>query len=231
MTSLAPRDQAGYTLLELIMAATIIGILALIVSEFYVSRLIDYARNETIIVLQTNTKQALTSLERDTKSAQAVLATNQWPDPNGPSGNQFGWTSTTGSPSVLVLAVPARTTTNALIYTDANTHAALQTDNVIYYVDSAKKTLYRRVIANPVSGNSAKTTCPPAIANASCPPDAKIIEDVANLQVTYFDSNDAATASVGSAYSLNATLTQSRAKYGRTFTNSLTSRASLRNKP
>ncbi|HEX7259749.1 MAG TPA: hypothetical protein VF272_02345, partial [Candidatus Saccharimonadia bacterium] len=131
------------------MATAIIGILATLVSGFYVDRLIDYARNDTLIILQSNTKQALESLGRDIKSARTIQSANQWPDPNGPGGNQYGWSSNTGSPSVLVLAVPAVNSSGGLIYADAS-HSSLQTNDVIYYVDGVKKLLYRRVIANPV---------------------------------------------------------------------------------
>ena len=74
----------GFTLLELLVATTIIGILALVVSGFYVDRMVDSARNTTLLILQSNTKQALESMQRDIKSAQDILVTNQWPDPNGP---------------------------------------------------------------------------------------------------------------------------------------------------
>lgn len=220
-------NQNGYTLLELLVSTAILGILALLVSNFYVDRLIDYARNDTLIILQTNTKQGLTSVERDTKAARSIESANQWPDANGPSGNQYGWASNS---NVLVLAVPAVNSSGDLIYVDS-THNALQTNDVIYYVDSTKKTLYRRVLANPVSGNVAVTTCPPSKATSSCPADGKVIEDVANLALVYYDTSNSVIAIPANGYSLDATLTQSRVKFARTYTNSLTSRASLRNKP
>jgi prepilin-type N-terminal cleavage/methylation domain-containing protein len=233
-------NQRGFTLIELIVATTIIGILAIIVASFYVDRLIDYARSDTLIILQSNTKQALESMQRDVKAAQAIETTNQWPDPHGPSGNQYGWSSSTGSPSTVVLAVPTTDVNGNLQYVDAQ-HNVLQTNDVIYYVDGANKTLYRRVLANPIcqpnqggSGTvncSDNTTCPPSATTSTCPADGKVIEDVANLVATYYDANNASTTNVNNVYSLDLTLTQSREKFGRTYTNSLTSRATLRNKP
>ena len=224
------RNQRGFTLLELIVATTIIGVLAIMVSGFYVDRLVDYARSETLLILQSNTKQALETIQTDLKQTVTVESANHIADVNGPGGNQFGWASTSASPSTLVLSVPSRDASGNLIYVDAQ-HTTLQTDDVIYYIDSAKKTLYRRVLANSASGNAAKTTCPPSKATASCPADGKVIEDVANLVATYYDTNNNATSTLASAYAVNTLLTQSRVKFGRTYTNSLNSRTMLRNKP
>jgi prepilin-type N-terminal cleavage/methylation domain-containing protein len=224
------RSQAGFTLLELIVATTIIGVLALMVSGFYVDRVVDYAQSNTLLILQGNTKQALESMQRDIKSAVAVESANHIADPNGPGGNQFGWASSTGSPSTLVLAVPARDSSGNLLYADTQ-HTTALTDDVIYYISGNDKTMYRRVLANPATGNVAKTTCPPSKATASCPADGKVIEDVANLVNTYYDTNNVATNTLASAYSVNTYLTQSRTQFGRTYSNSLNSRATLRNKP
>lgn len=229
------RRQDGFSLLELLVAAAVIGILAVVVADFYTSRLIDYARTDTGILLQTNTKQALEGMQKDIRSARAVQANNKWDDPNGPGGNPTGWTASNGSPSTLILGVPVTDTAGGLVYVDS-AHTALETNDVIYYVDSASKTLYRRVIVNPVCNGgsvtcSQRTTCPPSAATPSCPPDGKVIEDVANMQVAYFDTNNAATSVISNIYSVDVTLTESRVKFGRTFTSTLTSRVTLRNKP
>lgn len=231
------RSQSGFSLLELLMATAVIGMLAVTVSGFYVDRLIDYAHTNTLIILQTNTKQALETMEKDIKSARTLETTNTWADAHGPGGNPYGWASSNGSPSTVVLSVPVTDTGGNLSYTDA-THSALQTNDIIYYVDSATKTLYRRVIVNPLCASAGGTvdctmrsTCPPALATSSCPADGKVIEDVANLVAKYYDTSGNATSAVNNVYSLDVTLTQSRTQYGRTYTNSLTSRATLRNKP
>jgi prepilin-type N-terminal cleavage/methylation domain-containing protein len=218
------RRQEGFTFLELLMSTVIIGILAIVVSEFYVQRLIDYARNDTLIILQSNTKQALEEMEHDVKSAKTIESTNKWTDPTGTT-----WTTSTGSPSTLVLSIPTLDSSDNLVFTDSS-HTALQTNDLIYYVDSSKKTLWRRTIINPVCGVS--VTCHDQTTGCSgCPPDSKVIEDVANLVVNYYDGNNASTTTVANVYSLDATLTQSRYKFGRTYSNSLTSRMTLRNKP
>ncbi|HSX41463.1 MAG TPA: type II secretion system protein [Candidatus Saccharimonadales bacterium] len=224
------RSQSGFSLLELLTSIVVIGILAVVVADFYTNRLIDYARTDTSIILQTNTKQALETMEKDLKSARTIEASNQWSDINGPGGDQYGWASSTGSPSTLVVSVPAIDTSGNLIYVDAQ-HTALQTNDVVYYVNSSNGILYRRIIANPVAGNTAVSTCPPASATSSCPPDGKVIEDVANLVAAYYDGNGDPTTIVDNVYSMDVTLTQTRSRFGRTFSNTLTSRVTLRNKP
>ncbi|HVE81135.1 MAG TPA: hypothetical protein VNA68_03315 [Candidatus Dormibacteraeota bacterium] len=216
-------------MLELLIGTVIVGIMAVVLSDFYVNRLIDYARSETLLILQANTKQALETASRDLRAASSIEAVNQWADPNGPSGNPFGWSSNNASPSVLVLAVPAHDTNGELIFADP-AHTVLKTNDVIYFVDGAKKTLYRRTLANPDPGNAAKTTCPPAVASAACPADAKVIEDVANITAAYFDVNNTPIVTPSLAHSVGMTLTQKRTRFGREYQNSLTSRTTLRNK-
>ncbi len=223
-------SQGGFTLVELIVVSITLGVLSLVLSELYANRLIDYNRNFVITLLQTNTKQAVDTMEGDIKFAQKVEANNAWPDNNAPSapGNLYSWASNSSTPSTLVLAVPARDSSGNVIYADG-LHTQLQTDDVVYYVDS-KNILYRRTIANPVAGNTSKTTCPPASASSSCPSDAKVVEDIASLLVSYYDLANAATATPANAGSISIILQQSRTKFGHTFVSKLSSQASLRNR-
>lgn len=223
-------DQNGFSLLELLISITMIGVLALVISDFFVQRLIDYNRNFIITILQTNTKQAVDTMEKDIKLAQKVEASNQWPDDNSPGApaNKYSWVSNTSTPATLVLAVPSRDSSGNIIYADG-LHTQLQTDDVVYYVD-ANSILYRRLIANPVVGNLSVTTCPPASASPSCPADAKVVEDIASLAVGYFDLTNTSTATPTSAGAVQITLQQSRTKFGRTYVSKLTSQATLRNR-
>lgn len=231
------NDQRGVTMLELILVSAVLGILAVLVSGFYVNRLVDYARSNTLIILQGNTRQALEQMKRDIKSARTIETTNQWPDTNGPSGNQYGWSSNSNSPSTLVLAVPTVDMSGNLQYVDSQ-HNVLQTNDVIYYISGGA--LYRRTLANsiclPAQGGSGsvncgdRTTCPANLATSNCPRDGKVIEDVANMVTSYYDTNNNPTSNINHIYSVGVTLTQSRAAFGKTYTNSLSSRATLRNK-
>ncbi len=224
-----PSKEAGMTIIEVVMVSAVIGILALVISQFYVGRLVDYSRNFTKIVLQTNTKQAVETMIRDIKFAAYVEANNRWPDNNAPGapGNLLSWQSTATVPATVVLAVPSRDASGSIIYVDA-LHNTAHTDDIIYYITNGK-TLLRRVVANPVSGNAAKSTCPPASATPACPADAKVVEDVASLSAEYYDANNAITNTPSLAGSLQITLQQTRSSFGRSYNSSLTSRATMRN--
>lgn len=224
------RSNEGFTLLELMVVMVIVGILAVMVSEFYSQRLTDYARNFTLTILQANTKQAIESMERDIKAARSIDAVNALPDSKSPcsSANQYCWQSTSTSPSTIVLSVPARDTSQNLMYRDS-LHNVIVLNEVVYYIDNSTKTLYRRTIANPAAGNAAISTCPPAIATSSCPADSKVVEDVANMVIRYYDSSNASVTPANS-YSIDITIQQTRKAFGKIYTNILTSRASLRNK-
>ncbi|HSH31778.1 MAG TPA: prepilin-type N-terminal cleavage/methylation domain-containing protein [Candidatus Saccharimonadales bacterium] len=225
-------QQAGFTLIELLISITMISVLALVVSEFYSQRLVSYARSYSQILLQTNTKQAVETMMRDIKSAQNVEPNNSLPDDNSPGApaDPYSWASTPGSPgvpAVLVLAVPALDSGGNLLYSDA-LHNAVYVNNLVYYIDSAG-ILYKRVIANPIAGNAAVTTCPPALASPACPADAKVVEDVADLQIAYYLDGNTATTTPSDATMVEATLKQTRISFGRSYNSTLTSRARLRN--
>jgi type II secretory pathway pseudopilin PulG len=60
-------------------------------------------------------------------------------------------------------------------------------DEYVLYLDGTKKALMQRNLANPsASGDKLKTSCPPAIATATCPADKTIATDLASVSVRYF---------------------------------------------
>lgn len=71
----------------------------------------------------------------------------------------------------------------AFIYNGVNPYE----DEYIIYLDNTDKSLNVRTLANPnAANNKVKTTCPPAAATAACPADAKLIKNVASVNVRYF---------------------------------------------
>ena len=223
-------DERGVTTLELLIAASLVTLLAIAMGDFVIDNLKRYVRNEAQIAVQQNARVASELMLRTIRSAQAVESSNRWPDPNGPggSGNQYSWSSSTANPATLVLAVPAIDANGDPIYADA-LHNSLHTNDVIFYIDSASQSLYRRVIANPVSGNVAKTTCPPALANTNCPADTKVIDSIANLTTLYLLANNVTTTTPSSAAAVQVTLTQQITRAGVTNSETLTAKAAMRN--
>lgn len=60
-------------------------------------------------------------------------------------------------------------------------------DEYVLYLDSSNKRLLLRTIANSAaSGNRVVSSCPPAIANTSCPADKILIENVVSVGLRYF---------------------------------------------
>lgn len=60
-------------------------------------------------------------------------------------------------------------------------------DEYIIYMDAPSKQLRVRVLANPnATGNALKTTCPPASASSSCPPDKILANDITGVSMRYF---------------------------------------------
>lgn len=225
-------DQRGVTLIELVITTGIASILIGTVSTFFLAQLLNVSRANALTNLQSNTKQAIEVVAKDVRSARTIEAINSLSDANGPGGNAYGWASTTGSPSTLVISIPAQDASANLLYVDSN-HNTLYTNDVIYYIlnpGTNQAALYRRIIANSVAGNIAVTSCPPPGAGA-CPSDAKIVENIADLAVTYYDTNNAITTLPANSYSLELSLSEFTYIFGRKVTSTINSRISLRNKP
>jgi prepilin-type N-terminal cleavage/methylation domain-containing protein len=224
--------QAGITLIEMLISISIIAILVVATSTYFVNQLINAARTDTLSSVQSNTKQAIEIVAKDIRAARTVEATNVFADANGPGGNPYGWISDSSSPSTLVLAIPAVDSSGNLLYVDAS-HNAIYTNDVVYYIynpNTTSATLYRRTIANPVVGNSATTTCPPPGTN-TCPGDAHVVDNIANMVVSYYDTTDNTVATPTSSYSISVQLTEYQIRFNRKFNSTINSRISLRNKP
>lgn len=227
-----PRHDGGFTLLELLLAISVSTVLLLIVSNFAADGILggnaDY--NQTLVI--SNAKQAVESVARRIKSAKSVQAANSQPDANAPGapGNLYSWSGSAGSGSALILAVPARDSSDNLIYSDG-LHNNLYTDDIVFYVDTATRRLYRRLIANATApGNVARTTCPPTAATATCPADADVIDDVASLTTSYLDLNNNPVSQPSGTEAVNFTVTESRTIAARTYSGKYSTTAALRNK-
>lgn len=226
------RREDGFTLFELLLAISIASVLIMAVSSFSTNSIVGSNQDYNKTLVLTNAKEAVGIVARQIKSAKSVQATNSLPDPNAPGapGNLYSWSGAAGNGANLILAVPSRDASGNLIYIDG-LHTSLYTDDVIFYLDPTSHKLYRRKIANTLApGNAAVTTCPPSSATPSCPADADVIDDVANLETTYLDSNNASVSVPSGTEAVKYTVTERRTINGRTFTGTYSTVATMRNK-
>jgi prepilin-type N-terminal cleavage/methylation domain-containing protein len=226
------RSERGFTLLELLVSISLSGLLLVVLGEFVTNgiRSSNQDYNQTIVLV--NTKAAVESVARVIREARSVEANNAQPDDHAPSapGNLYSWSGTAGSNATLILAIPARDTSGNLIYIDG-LHNNLYTDDVIFYLETSTKRLYKRTIKNTAApGNRAVTTCPPSAATPSCPADSLIVEDVANLTTSYLGANGNVVTLPSGTEAVNFTVTESKIIGPRTYTSSYTTTATLRNR-
>jgi type II secretory pathway pseudopilin PulG len=193
-------NQKGFTVIELLIVtvATTLLTITLVAFMFNFWRFSYYSQaNQNSFVERLNTSDYL----RERLSASSGLITQNgipdsnvgFADPVDASGNYW----------VPVHAIPGNinTTTagdiNPIIYFKSFSAAAdgslimnglipFEDEYVVYLTDS--KELKVRVLANPntLATNRLKTTCPPATANAACPEDTVLINDVESVDRRYF---------------------------------------------
>jgi prepilin-type N-terminal cleavage/methylation domain-containing protein len=225
-------NQRGFTLLEMLVAISIGVMLVLAMGTFAANSISGSNQDYNKTLVLTNAKEAVGIVARQIKAARSVQASNSQADAHAPGapGNLYSWSATAGTGATLILAVPSRTASGDLIYIDG-LHAQLYTDDVIFYLDATSHKLYRRRIANlSAPGNAAITTCPPSSATASCPADADVVDDVANLSTNYLDANNNAVSSPSGTEAVQYTVTETRTISGRAYSGTYTTIASLRNK-
>lgn len=95
------------------------------------------------------------------------------------------------------IPIPATGSTTPLLYFtrfSVNTSNAVimngtqpYEDEFVLYLDGTSKKLYLRSLANPTaSNNKLLTSCPPALASASCPVDKMVASDLESVDMRYF---------------------------------------------
>lgn len=179
-----PTNQRGFTLPELIIVMLVISILSLTTANFIVDWLQQSSLAQARTSLLLSSQNAVTNIDNDIELSGSVDTSNRWPDPNGPGGNQFGWSSGT---QVLILAKIATDSTGNVIFSDQAKYIT-QKDDIIYFLSGT--TLYRRVLKSTSSNDAAKTTCPQSDATVACPADQVIAKNVSSLSIVYYDANN-----------------------------------------
>ena len=180
--------KAGFTIVEIVIALSLISILSVIALTFFTNALADNARADAKATLLSEAQQTLDAVTNDIRLSANADEANRWPDENAPGApsNEFSWASDNDT---LVLAAAAEDEDKNIIFEDAVEYISWK-NNYIYFVQNG--TLYRRTLAADVAGNAAKTTCPAASASSSCPPD-KVMAHSVNVErftINYLDGDN-----------------------------------------
>lgn len=217
-------NQSGLTIIELSIALTITAILAVIIVGFSVDKLEQSTLQSTKYSLLTDAETGLDTVANDIRVANAADDNNRYQDPNSPGApaNELSWASNSNT---VVLAVAAHDSSNNVLWEDAHDYISNK-NNIIYYLSGGS--IYRRTLADSVSGNTAVTTCPPSNANASCPADGDILDNVSSFSVQYYNEQNQ-QVDPASARSIQLSVTLLVHKYNQDITASYTTRMVFRN--
>ncbi|HEX9679563.1 MAG TPA: type II secretion system protein [Candidatus Saccharimonadales bacterium] len=188
--------NSGYTIVELIIAIVVATVLAGVLFVITINYYGAAFRAEATTQMALESQAFLLRLVEDTKLAGSIGSTNLIDDSNGPAG---GWT--TNDPSnILIIREPATDVDRNIIYDSLTGYPYY--NEFIYFLDGPN--MYKRVLKNEnASGNTAITTCPPAVANASCPTDRLFSDKVSNLTFVFYDHAGTTTADAGQAKSID----------------------------
>lgn len=181
-------NSAGFTVVELSITLVVMGIIMTVVFGFITGSLQQYARDTNRANLLNSAQAGFEVITNDIRLSASADTVNRWPDNNGPSGNQFGWTSDNDT---LVLATATEDSAGNIIFADIANYIS-EKNNIIYFLSDGK--LYRRALAAPEADNSTKTTCPEVSATASCPADKVILSDIVDFSVKYIDEQNVEVA-------------------------------------
>lgn len=216
------KRQAGYTLPELIITISLIGIISVTFFAVMVNYFADINRNNVLIDMTVDSQNLLRSTVEEIRYGAGVRQTNTIPDGNGPGG---GW-NTSNANFVIIVAMPALDSDGEYIIDTAT--GSPYNNEFVYFKQGL--ILYKRILANPGAiGNAQLTTCPNAVATPACPADKRLINYLDDMVFTLYDQDDATTTDPALARSVKIDLSMKRDTFGQplTLTNSI--RTTLRN--
>lgn len=218
------HSQAGMTLAELMVVMVALGLLSASIVGFTMSKTIESARATVRANLLANAHMGLDRMANDIRLSSKADNNNRWPDTNSPNSpsNDHSWASNS---TTLVLASAAQKTNGTILFDDVADYITTK-NNYVYFLKN--NTLYKRILAAPVADNSAKTTCPSAIANSSCPADKIVLTDISSFSIQYYDNLNQ-LVSPDSARSVQLTVQLSKKSFGDTITAKYTTRMVFRN--
>lgn len=215
-------NQNGFTVTELVIAVSLLAALIVLVFGFMVNGIVEYTTATNRANLLNSARNGLEVITNDVRLSANADENNRWFDENGPDGEEFGWES---NESTLVLANVAEDNSKNILFADAAEYIPHK-NNVIYFLRDG--TLYKRVLAAPVEGNSAITTCPAADASTECPADRILLENVQDFTIQYLNETDEETEPTN-ARSVRMTAALHKEAFGRPVDVTYTTRMVFRN--
>lgn len=215
-------NQTGFTMVELLVAigaGSIVALAVLSISLFFFADMMA-ANAETELTLEAQAINRITM--EDMRIATRVESANVLTDSNEPTG---GW-NTSSPDHILIISRPAVDSLGDFIF-DTSSGEPYQNE-IIYFEEEGN--LYKRILANSsATGNIAQTTCPEAVATASCPPDRLLTTHFSSMSFSFFDQDNNSTTDISLARSIDISLGMQRSVYGRNVTASNEVRVTLRN--
>lgn len=218
------KGERGFTLVETIIALSVTTILILVIINFMTNSIVEYARAGARAELLNEAQIALDIATNDTRLSGNADQNNRIPDANAPGApsNEFSWTSDSDT---LILATAAEDSNRDIIFADPALYISEKNNNV-YFLNNG--TLYKRTLASDVDGNTAKTTCPAALATQSCPADKPLLTNVSEFIVRYYNDQNQ-EVSPANARSIEVYVKLEKTEYGQPVSIDYTTRMVFRN--
>lgn len=215
-------NNKGFTLPELVISISVMGILSVSLFSAMTYYFANITRNNLLIAMTTDSQNLLRTTVEHLRYGAGVRQTNSITDANAPVG---GW-NTSNANFVIIIATPAVDASNEYII-DASTGAPYNNE-LVYFRQG--NTLYKRTLAHPdATGNTASTSCPEALASASCPADIELINDLNSMVFTLYDQDDVVTNDPLAARSVKIDLSLYKDTFGPPLTLDNSIRVTLRN--
>jgi prepilin-type N-terminal cleavage/methylation domain-containing protein len=216
-------DQRGYTLLEVMVATMVTGMLVVIIMTFMINTVVNSTVDSARADLLREAQLTLDTIGREIRLSSNADEENRWEDANAPDApaNELSWES---DEDTLVLATAAMDSNHDILFSDP-LHYVSHKNNNIYFVSEG--ILYKRTLADPVVTNSTETTCPPSTAD-SCPDDRALVDTVLDFTVRYYN-NENEEVSPADARSVELTIELQKERYGRTIDAEFSTRTVFRN--
>lgn len=219
----ANTSQGGYTLPELTISISLIGIISVSLIAIITNYFVIITRNNITVDMTVDSQNLLRTTVEELRYGAGVRISNSINDPNGPGG---GW-NTSNTNFVIIIATPAVDSNNQYIIDTAT--GAPYNNELVYFKQNT--TLYKRILANPAApGNRLITTCPVASASASCPADRTLNQFTDDMIFTLYDQDDVITINPLLARSVKIDLILKRDTFGDPINLNNTIRTTFRNR-